>query len=91
MIGDLFRFAKFAASIMETVDCVDSFTGSTPALLLLFFFSEVKTAMISKENSVWLAVAKSLGLIFYGVVFLVASVVCIVAVLLICVLTKKKR
>ena len=38
MIGDLFRFAKFAASIMETVDCVDSFTGSTPALLLLFFF-----------------------------------------------------
>lgn len=33
----LFFFAKFTASIMETVDCVDSFTGSTPALLLLFF------------------------------------------------------
>lgn len=47
--------------------------------------------MISKENSIWLAVARSLGLIFYGVVFLIASAVCIVAALLICVLTKKKR
>ena len=47
--------------------------------------------MVSDENSAWLTLAKSLGLIFYAIVLLTASVVSMIIALLICVLIKRKR